>query len=282
MNRLLLGTVALASVSTPAFAADLPVLVPFPVAAPVAYNWTGCYIGGNVGGEWANTSGSGNFGPFPLPLLTSSTSFDFRGGGSSFIGGGQLGCNYQTGQFVFGIEGDADWKHLSRTGNFVSAPKPPIPLSFADDTADGSLSLTSNWQDSLRARLGYATGPILWYATGGVAFTKVSVSGHSIFRTSENDFDAAPVDIVPISKTVVGGTAGAGFEYALGPQVTLGFEARYTWYGSQNFNTVATDVNTPFTISPNLNTAEIMGKVNWRFGGGEEPTREERERRQWR
>ena len=205
MNRLLLGTVAFASVSTPAFAADLPVLAPFPVVAPVAYNWTGCYIGGNAGGEWANTSGPGNFGPFPgSPLFdNSSTSFDFSGGGNSFIGGGQLGCNYQTGLFVFGIEGDTDWKHLSRTGNFVSAPK---PFPFNTDTADGSLNLTSNWQASLRARLGYAAGPILWYATGGVAFTRVSLDGHSLFsnfETIDSPVPLVPIGIYPVSKTMV-------------------------------------------------------------------------------
>jgi opacity protein-like surface antigen len=88
------------------------------------------------------------------------------------------------------------------------------------------------------------------------------------------------VNIVPFSETAVGLTAGAGVEYAVADHLTIGLEGRFTWYGSRNFNTAATDI-TPVTGNLNLNTAEIMGKVNWRFGGGEEPQepQEQRERR---
>jgi outer membrane immunogenic protein len=279
MNRLFLG-IAIAGVSTAAFAADFPVKAPPPAVAPPPYNWTGCYIGGNVGGKWwANTSGTVNISP-GIDAVTSTTSFDFSANSGSFIGGGQVGCNYQVGQFVFGIEGDGDWQHLSRTGTLVETSGEP------DLTTNGSFSLSSDWQASLRGRFGYAVDRVLWYATGGVAWTNVSLSGNESFTTCTfisgicvpGTSITTAVGIVPVSKTAVGGTAGGGFEYGVTDQLTLGLEGRYTWYGSQHFNTTAIDP-VPVSGGLNLNTAEIIGKLNWKFGGNEE-RRERREQRQ--
>jgi len=261
MNRLF-GTVAIVSVAlaAPVFAADMPVKAPPSVAAPSAYNWNGCYFGGNGGGKWLHTSGSLDLAPL---IVAVPTSFDVTGGSSgSFIGGGQLGCNYQISQFVFGMEGDADLQHLSRTGTLLSTT-PLGPFT----TTSGAASVTSNWQASIRARFGYAAGNLLWYTTGGVSFTRATFDGAGSFNfLGEPSFF---FNIVPVSKTLVGGTAGLGFEYALGPQLTLGLEARYTWYGSQTFNAVATDpVGAPANM--NLNTSEVMGKVNWKFGSNEQ------------
>ena len=136
MIRLLVGTVALAFVAltTPTIAAKAP-----PIVTPPIYNWTGCYIGGNVGWTSAHTSGILNIdngspalgGPAP-------SSFSLGAGNTpSFIGGGQLGCNYQSGQFVFGIEGDADWRRLSRTGYLL-----PGAVASSNDEF-GNFSLTS-------------------------------------------------------------------------------------------------------------------------------------------
>jgi outer membrane immunogenic protein len=281
-DRLFLG-IAIAGVSTAAFAADFPVKAPPPPPAPPLYNWNGCYVGGNTGGKWwAHTSGTVNIAP-GIDAVTSTTSFDFNANSGSFIGGGQVGCNYQVGQFVFGIEGDADWQHLSRTGTlFETSGQPGL-------TTNGSFSLKSDWEASLRGRFGYAADRVLWYATGGVAWTQVSLSGNQrftsttpcelVFPVSLPPFCAAGTGpgfstttsfgIIPVSKTPVGATVGAGFEFAITDQLTLGLEGRYTWYGSQHFNTSTTD---PLVVvgSLNLNTAEFIGKLNWKFGGNEE------------
>src|SRR4051812_4563424 len=76
-----------------------------PAASPV-YSWTGFYIGGNLGGAWAR--GSVNDSLFGL-----SASSDRSG----FIGGGQLGVNYQFSNIVLGAEWDFDWTSLDATGN---------------------------------------------------------------------------------------------------------------------------------------------------------------------
>jgi outer membrane immunogenic protein len=287
MNRLFLG-IAIAGVSTAAFAADFPVKAPPPPAvAPPSYNWNGCYIGGNAGGKWwANTSGTLNIlpGTFvatgPGGIVEQippgpTTSFDFgnNSNNASFIGGGQVGCNYQAGQFVFGIEGDGDWQHLSRTGTLVQTSVVP------DLTTNGSFNLTSNWQASLRGRFGYAADRVLWYATGGVAWTNVSFSGSETYTFFGEDI--AHLNIVSVSQTTVGGTAGVGVEYAIADQLTVGLEGRYTWYGSRHLNTSAVDA-APVLVNFNLNTAEVIGKLNWKFGGNEQQfsgNEQQRERR---
>jgi hypothetical protein len=70
-----------------------PVYVP-PVApgppVPIPY-WTGCYVGGNIGGAWSNVD------------LTDATSVNFSTSNSGFAGGGQIGCDYQAGPWVVGL-----------------------------------------------------------------------------------------------------------------------------------------------------------------------------------
>jgi outer membrane immunogenic protein len=97
-----------------AFGADLPTRkappAPIPVALP--YNWTGCYVGGNIGGLWAdkNFGSNGNFfsenGPGGQGLQ-----------GTGVLIGGQVGCNYQVGQWVFGAQVDEDWTNASGSGS---------------------------------------------------------------------------------------------------------------------------------------------------------------------
>src|SRR5215470_3937386 len=124
-----------------AVAADLPAKAPY-YKAPVAsyYNWTGCYIGAQAGAVQERASyhdlGAGT-----------STSYHETG----FIGGGHIGCNFQSNQWVFGIEGDA---------NGTSAR--------ADDGGFGGIidTVKLNWTGSVRARLGVAMNNTLFYATG--------------------------------------------------------------------------------------------------------------------
>src|SRR5438876_8537115 len=107
MKKALLGSVALAALAFcgPAWAADMPRKAPVapPAAAPAApvVTWTGCYVGGNIGGGWALKDWA-------------NPSSDFDGGGpgprgtaalGGFVGGGQIGCDYQfSGSWVIGIQ----------------------------------------------------------------------------------------------------------------------------------------------------------------------------------
>ncbi len=103
----------------PAVAADLPVKARPMAPVAMAYNWTGCYIGGNVGGKWVRTSGSVDIGPTGTGVgVGAPASVLFAAADTStLIFGGQAGCNYQApgSNWVFGLEGDADWHRWSRS-----------------------------------------------------------------------------------------------------------------------------------------------------------------------
>ncbi len=208
------GIVGLALAATlatgPALAADLPLKAP----SEAAYQWTGCYIGFNVGG---GTSGT-NFGSAVglgtyLSAVNAATVAGSGSGGANadgFLGGGQAGCNYQTGTLIFGLEGDFD--------SFRSDPQ------FNNNTntlANGntfaiSQSLTTNYLATVRPRIGIAADRNFAYITGGAAFTSVS------YTTSYVDTNTTPgTGNASASRTLVGWTAGAGWEYAFADRWTV-------------------------------------------------------------
>jgi outer membrane immunogenic protein len=188
--------------SGPVLAADLPVapVEAPPVTLPLAFDWTGFYVGAQIGYAWAQADSTFNAG-FP--------SLDYDADG--VVGGVHVGYNAQFNQIVVGLEGDLEASSVS-----------------GDDAAGGGLGSYSeaelNWQGSIRARLGYAFDNVLPYITGGVAFGDWDLSA------------AAPTVLgtVDSSETLVGWTIGAGVEYAFTQNVTARVEYRYTDYGDEN------------------------------------------------
>ena len=270
MKHILGATVGLLAASATAMAADLPVKAPMvaPVMAP-AFSWTGCYIGGNVGGKWAQTDGSVTVAPAGIGA-GGIIAFD-RARPTSFIGGGQIGCNIQTGPWVFGLEGDADWQRLRVTRTILATTTFPF-------IAGDSFDLRSDWQASARGRLGYAWDRWMIYATGGAAFINAKV-GTNFIATTAAGFNF-PATVLTDEKTLVGWTVGGGLEYAITNNWIVGVEGRYSNYGTTNFNagqlaTVAT--GTPaapvFTFAPatqtiKLETFEVMGRLSYKFDWG--------------
>src|SRR5882724_8903707 len=120
MKKYLLAGVGLIAISmgVPALAADMPVKAAYK-APPViyAYSWTGCYIGGHVGGLWVSKDATLAApgipvvagGPFPFPGAPAGTSLGGHDA-SSVVGGLQAGCNYRfAGGWVIGLQGDYGW-----------------------------------------------------------------------------------------------------------------------------------------------------------------------------
>jgi outer membrane immunogenic protein len=110
MKKFLLTGIALSAlVAGPAMAADLAVKAPIykaPPPVPVYFSWTGCYIGGHIGGLWARKEWTGRDAAFGAPIGTNFGSHD----ADSWLGGVQAGCDYQfAGGFVIGIQGDYAW-----------------------------------------------------------------------------------------------------------------------------------------------------------------------------
>ncbi|WP_184261744.1 outer membrane protein [Rhodopseudomonas rhenobacensis] len=171
--------------------------------APVA-NWTGFYLGGNFGSASARNRSTAGVGPF-------SEQFNLALDG--FVGGGQVGYNWQASNWVYGLE--ADFQGSTQRDNDTAV--------FGGLVAyDAKLP----WFGTVRGRLGYSVGSTLFYGTGGYAYGNVKTTIVSPFGSES------------ISKTASGWTAGAGIETPftllglVGPNWTSKTEYLYLDLGS--------------------------------------------------
>jgi outer membrane immunogenic protein len=260
-----IGALALAGMTFSASAADIPRRPPPPpvVAPPVVYNWSGFYIGGHLGGKWADHDGDINFdqvvGFTPLGLAAFGT-----GGNDSetaFIGGGQIGFNWQAGGWVFGIEGDFSATSAERT--FVCCgPLAPGLIFVPGDT----ITVSNDWQASVRGRLGFAWDRFLVYGTGGVAFANLEATVALVPGGAFPGFFGTADD------TLTGWTAGAGIEFGLWDNWSLGVEYRFTSFDAGDLSLG----NVPIILTPGaplrgsfeLETHEVTARLNYRFSWG--------------
>jgi len=171
VNKLLIAGCVLAASAYAAMAADMPLKAPPPPPAPV-FTWSGCYLGGSVGGIWRQTDnvtlgvvdgGSGAAAAVAAGAIPTA----FSVGSSSFIGGGQAGCNYQAASWVLGIETDFSGTKLDGIATIATNVPPFFPLT-------SSVSQDMSFIGTTRGRLGWASGNVLVYATGGAAYAHVS------------------------------------------------------------------------------------------------------------
>ncbi len=289
MRRLslaLISTVSALAFTQIASAADLPVKAP-PAFMPPPLTWTGFYIGLNAGWGWGNNGGIDNsiVSTFCNTALTGCApnqwsnalagavpgSFDPNLNG--FIGGGQFGYNWQTGQVVWGIEADfqgADIKGDATTSNAVSIIT--VPITTATVVGTGSQKL--NFLGTLRGRVGWlATPAALLYVTGGLAYghTETSVSFTSHFTNCFCGPD--PVTSASADEWRAGWTVGGGVEWMFAPNWTIKGEYLYYDLGSQTLNTTLSQNNgaaTPFVAVGIASEASYKGNiarvgVNYKF-----------------
>src|SRR4051812_24464009 len=151
MRSLLVGFVSATVFSGAALAADMsrPVYKAPPAGAlPVTYDWTGFYIGGHVGYGWAEKDWRDAFG---LNVSTKP---------NGFLGGGQVGFNYQIGQSGLGGEGAFSGGAIKGAPNPVGPAGPPPATPYTPDVI-GVSPLTG------RAGVAFARG--LVYGRGGAA-----------------------------------------------------------------------------------------------------------------
>jgi outer membrane immunogenic protein len=198
--------------AAPAMAADIGPLSPPPApykagpfAAPL-YDWTGFYIGGHLGTGWSTTTTTDRIGSAFAPL---GTGVDISGG-AGFIGGGQLGYNFQTGPWVFGVEGDFTYTDIHGSTTTVAAP------------ANVGLTSRLNWLGTVTGRLGYSWDRTLLFAKAGLAFGNVTL-----------DVTPPKVAVFDSNDTRTGWTIGAGAEYAFWNNWSLKAEYNYLDLGTR-------------------------------------------------
>jgi outer membrane immunogenic protein len=255
------GLVALAAIAVPlaAQAADKrikPVKPIYKGPPPiVAYNWSGCYFGGQIGGQWTRWTAHVSY-PAAAPTVVASR--DFEGDGT-FLYGGQLGCNFQPigSNFLLGVEGDI----AGTSGDGFHGEIYRFPATVDHFDASGRAST----QASLRLRLGLTFDRLLLYVAGGGTWARLSAS-HLIVRDGVGVLETAT------SRTRSGWNIGVGGEYAFDSNFTVGLEYRYTDYGSFDFNVPAGTFPfafAAFTASANdIHTQDVRLRFNYLFNTG--------------
>ena len=143
----------------PAFAANMAVKAPPPVAAPAA-SWTGFYVGGTAGADWQSSTFND-----PLGAIAAAPG-SVHNNGTSFAGGFTAGYNRQFQSVVFGIEADWNWTGFRKTSPGYRRETPP--------SYSATIQSKSDWFSTIRGRAGWANGNNLFYVTGGVAFVNYS------------------------------------------------------------------------------------------------------------
>jgi outer membrane immunogenic protein len=228
-KHVLLSTVAIAMLvlGRSGQAADLPVKAPVLPPPPPPFSWTGFYLGGNLGAAWAHQRVNDTF-----------TGLDFsRSSDAVFIGGGQIGYNWQINNFVLGIEWDFDAagnNDNNRVGN-------GIPFNGRLFTVRSS---GDRWLSTLAARIGFANDHWLFYAKLGGG--EVAVSRFTIVDTVTGFSVGSNT-----SRTRTGGMFGLGTEYAFTNNWTAKLE--YDWISVKSRSFVV-PVGAPFLVGDVFST----------------------------
>lgn len=219
----LLAAASLLAITQVASAADMsrPVYKAPPPAAPV-WSWTGFYIGAHLGGSWSDeTVTAGGFGVGGLDP-------------SGFIGGGQIGYNWQFHpNWVVGIEGD------------ISATNSDASRTVGALTA----SADHNWYATLAGRLGYTAGPWMIYGKGGGAWMDAD------YRATVGGATTS------VSDTRSGWMVGVGLEWMFTPNWTAKVEYNYLDFGSNTYTFAAPAVGAAIDSQVNL----LKVGVNYKF-----------------
>lgn len=216
----------LLAVTKQASSADLsPGPIATPAVAPAGYNWNGLYLGLNAGAAFGTDTTTASGGG-----VAAAASANIPG----FIGGAQIGVNYQTGAVVWGFEADFD----ASTQN--------------QSLASGVLAGTSQmpWFGTLRGRLGVAFDRLLIYGTAGGAAGEL-----------KSNFT---IPAGPTSTTVTYGTwtAGGGFEYGITDNLSARVE--YLYFDTDNVGTGTIGPPTT-TITSRLKENLVRAGLNYRF-----------------
>jgi outer membrane immunogenic protein len=231
-KNLLLAAVSLVALSAaaPALAADLAArpYTKAPAMVAAIYDWSGFYIGINGGGGSSHAT-------WDFVGVGREGSHDATGG----TVGGQIGYRWQSGQWVFGVEGQGNWADFS--GDNTSAL-----FATRNRTKIDAFGL-------ITGQVGYAWNNVLIYVKGGAA---VVSDKYEISST-------AGALLASTSDTRWGGTVGAGLEYGFAPNWSVGVEYNHIFLSDKDVTFAG------FAGSERIRQDVDMGlvRLNYKFGG---------------
>lgn len=239
------GLLSIFGFSGAASAADMtaPAYSKVPAAPVMTYDWTGCYVGGHVGGVVSRDRTTNVLGSY----------HDF--GSTGFIGGGQIGCDYQfAAGWVGGVEARAAWSslknsHASTVRNLNTGVTVPSQFTLGND-----------FLASATARLGYSfANRWLVFARGGAAWTREKIDD-AFTSTAGLAVDPGST----LSRT--GWTAGTGVEWAFASHWSANLEYNYYDFGTRGtLLTSATNNATVSIFSIKDTIHAVTAGVNYRF-----------------
>jgi outer membrane immunogenic protein len=230
-SRLATAAVVLSMSTFGAFAADYA--SPVPPSSPI-FTWTGFYLGVNGGSASMRqgnplTISNSFFDPMMFPSSNLPTfSRASRHNRTEFIGGGQIGYNWQIGNLVLGME--ADFSHIGGVDYPSTATPFSVPLG-PTTTFVTSGEKGKHFVGTLRSRVGYSFDRLLIYATGGLSYGDFAsgisrVGSTDALGNATSNFTADSSD-----SASVGYAIGAGAEYALTTSWTVKAEYLYVDLG---------------------------------------------------
>jgi outer membrane immunogenic protein len=261
----LLATAAFLAFTGAAYAADMgmPVKAPPASAPPPPLTWTGFYIGANLGAGFGDKWWTGDNGA----CGTTANAVFYGCSGANigttsmdgFLGGFQAGYNWQTGQWVFGIEGTWDWTDMH--GKF-----PLSSVLASNGTFGATASSKIEWIATVVGRVGVTIDRALLYAGGGAAWV------HEKDDVTWNLAGISEIFDVSGSNTPFGFTFLTGVEYRIDPNWSARIQYNFYDFRSKDVtlnyaNAASQSAFGPADVTTELRIHSITAGVNYKFWG---------------
>jgi outer membrane immunogenic protein len=199
------------------------------IITTVTNPWAGFYAGANIGGAWNHTCQSWTPGPGITGNPALANAFYNRNcpNNGNFIGGVDLGYNFQYEQWVWGFKADYDAignKNVNRSYNYTSRG-PGDPFPSGNYAINGKVS--PNGIGLLGPRVGYAFDQWLPYFRVGGAFAGGQHTSTLSFTPAAGS-TASPASISGGKNFKSSGwNVGVGLDY--GVQGPWSFTAEYNY-----------------------------------------------------
>jgi len=199
---------------------------------------------------------SSAFAQAPPPSPTTETGAA-SASASSWVAGAEAGYNWQQGPWVYGLATDIFGTHLSSAATTV----------MTTFTVPANVSSEINWYGSVRGRLGWSSGPLLFYGTGGLAYGRLDLSSSLTFP---------PVSLnAQTSSMRAGWVVGGGIDYMWRPNILLNLKYQYVDLGSVDVAAAAASGVTTSALSASEHGrfSAVTAGVSWLFSPAGAPAR---------